>query len=134
PTNQIGAPRETYGYSVVWTGREMIVWGGQDDHGLFVATGARYNPAVDQWFPTSTTSAPAARYRHGAVWVGNRMLIWSGQNFDDEYDLELESGGLYDPATDTWSATTDFGPGRALPVAVWTGTKALFWGGVYSPY
>lgn len=37
-----GAPSARYGHTAVWTGKEMIVWGGEGDN--YLNTGARYKP------------------------------------------------------------------------------------------
>ena len=47
-------------HTAVWTGSEMIVWGGSNGSSYF-NTGGRYNPSTDSWIATSTTNAPAAR-------------------------------------------------------------------------
>ena len=46
------------------------------------------------------------------------------------YDY-LDTGGVYDPASDTWRAmSTASAPWRRIEAsAVWTGTKMLVWGG-----
>jgi hypothetical protein len=44
--------------TAVWTGTEMIVWGGTNAP---TNTGGRYNPSTDSWTATSTTNAPSAR-------------------------------------------------------------------------
>jgi N-acetylneuraminic acid mutarotase len=41
PTATTGAPSARYEHTAVWTGTEMLVWGGEGDSG-FVGTGARY--------------------------------------------------------------------------------------------
>ena len=51
-----GAPAGRYHHTAVWTGSEMIVWGGQDPSGYF-HTGGRYDPSTDSW----TAPAPPAR-------------------------------------------------------------------------
>ena len=61
----------------MWTGSEMIVWGGMPIYG-YLNNGGRYDPATDSWTPTSTTNAPDARYSHTAVWTGNEMIVWGG--------------------------------------------------------
>ena len=61
----------------MWTGSEMIVWGGSWRH---LNTGGRYNPSTDSWTATSTTNAPAARDGHTAVWTGSEMIVWGGYN------------------------------------------------------
>ncbi|MFL6597490.1 MAG: hypothetical protein ACJ8KF_05940 [Chthoniobacterales bacterium] len=70
PTN---APAGRYRHTAVWTGSEMIVWGGFN--GPF-NTGGRYDPSTDSWTPTSTSNAPAGRARHTAVWSDSEMIVW----------------------------------------------------------
>lgn len=110
-------------HSAVWTGSEMIVWGGYD--GGYLNDGARYNPTANSWSTISKTGAPAARSSHSAVWTGSLMLVWGGRS---------PGGGRYNPATDTWSAMATDGaptPPRRGHSAVWTGTELVLWGGMY---
>src|SRR6266478_2327377 len=88
PTSTTNAPAGRYRHTAVWTGSEMIVWGGFN--GSYLNTGGRYNPGTDSWTATSTTSAPAARYSHTAVWTGSQMIVWGGYN-----GSYLNTGGRY---------------------------------------
>ena len=65
-------------HTAVWTGSEMIVWGGIPGEGRCLNTGGRYNPATDAWTATSTRAAPEARLHHTAVWTGSEMIVWGG--------------------------------------------------------
>ena len=56
-TSTTNAPAARYYHTAVWTGSEMIVWGGYNARYLF-NTGGRYNPSTDSWTATSTTNAP----------------------------------------------------------------------------
>ncbi len=69
-TTLTNAPAARNLHTAVWTGSEMIVWGGDNSGGL-LNTGGRYNPSTDSWTATSTTNAPAARNVHTAVWTGS---------------------------------------------------------------
>jgi N-acetylneuraminic acid mutarotase len=73
-TSTTGAPTVRYIHTAVWTGTEMIIWGGGGN--LIVNTGGRYNPATDGWTATSTTNAPTGRDSHTAVWTGSEMIVW----------------------------------------------------------
>jgi N-acetylneuraminic acid mutarotase len=109
--------------TAVWTGTEMIVWGG--DFSQFPGTGGRYNPSTDKWKPTSTgANVPLSRFKHTAVWTGSEMIVWGGYPF---YDV----GGRYDPSTDSWSRLSTVGApyARENHSAVWTGTEMIVWGG-----
>jgi len=92
-TSTTNAPDARFGHSAVWTGSEMIVWGGYAFGPVF-NTGGRYNPVTDSWTPTSTTGAPVARWLHTAVWADSeqQMIVWGGLNVSGN---ALNSGGRY---------------------------------------
>jgi hypothetical protein len=69
PTTLINAPTARHAHTAVWTGSEMIVWGGGGNAGVYFNSGGTYNPITDSWTPTSTTNAPSARNNHKAVWT-----------------------------------------------------------------
>ncbi len=119
------APSYRYGHSAIWTGSEMIIWGG-GWNGVS-NTGGRYNPPVDAWQPTGTNNAPSPRMNHTAVWTGDEMIIWGGY----ANPIWLNTGGRYDPLTDTWqSINTDGAPSpRRYHTTVWTGSEMIIWGG-----
>ena len=81
----------------------MIVWGGLDGFGD-VNTGGRYNPSTNSWTATSTAIAPSGRYFHTAVWTGTEMIVSGGYSFS--LDSELNTGGRYNPSTNTWVTTS----------------------------
>ena len=83
-------------HTAVWTGSEMIVWGGYDGS-AWLNTGSRYNPSTDSWTATSLTNAPGGRGVHTAVWTGTEMIVWGGWNFPNR----LNTGGKYNPSTDS---------------------------------
>src|SRR2546429_4889717 len=79
PTSLTNAPAGRTYHTAVWTGSEMIVWGGVDVSGFF-NTGGRYHPTTDSWIATSTTNAPAGREIHTSAWPGNERIVWGGYN------------------------------------------------------
>lgn len=119
-------------HTQVWTGTEMIVWGGFNL--LALNSGGRYNSATDSWSPVSTVNTPSNRYFHTAVWSGNEMIVWGGRENDNDY-LGLNTGGRYNPTTDSWIATNMTGApaGRSNHTAVWTGSEMIVWGGFTNP-
>jgi uncharacterized protein (TIGR03437 family) len=128
-TNLNGAPSPRNGHAAVWTGNEMIVWGGLDGPNFF-NTGRRYNPATDAWTATSTTGAPSARSVPTAVWTGAEMIVWGGSAGNP-----VGGGGRYNPVTDNWQAVAEVAapPARLAHTAIWTGTEMIVWGGVGGP-
>jgi N-acetylneuraminic acid mutarotase len=125
-TSTVNAPSARYQHTAVWTGSEMIVWGGRDENNNLLATGARYNPATDTWTTMSSTNAPTARYLHSAIWTGTEMIVWGGIDNGGT----LATGARYNPATDTWTVMSD--SNAPLPrykhAAIWTGSEMLVWG------
>ncbi|PYL50695.1 MAG: hypothetical protein DMF33_12135, partial [Verrucomicrobia bacterium] len=127
PTSVTNAPDARRWHTAVWTGSEMIVWGGISSSGSNLNTGGRYNPSTDSWTATSTTNAPAARELHTAVWTGSEMIVWAG--FEIESDSYVNTGGRYNPSTDSWTATSTAGApaGRGRHTVVWTGSQMIVW-------
>src|ERR1035441_5668403 len=117
-------PSARYSHTAVWTGSEMIVWGGYN--GTVFNDGGRYNPAANTWTAMDTTTAPGARYFHTAVWTGSEMIVWGGNN-----GSYLNDGGRYNPVANTWTAvpTTGAPAARLFHTAVWTGSEMIVWGG-----
>ena len=118
----IGAPSGRIGHTAIWTGSEMIVWGGTSDGTTALNDGARYDPATDTWRPMQ--GAPISRTGHDAVWTGTEMIVWGGDNADN-------SGAAYNPAHDTWRllTVTNAPSPRSGQTAVWTGGEMIVWGG-----
>src|SRR5206468_8621563 len=90
------------------------------------------NPAcADQWGATTTANAPLARDGHTAVWTGSEMIIWGGLFYDGNTLHYLNTGGRYNPSTDSWIATgmTNAPTPRSDHRAVWTGSEMIVWGG-----
>ena len=68
-------------HKAVWTGSEMIVWGGTSFDGTtlsYLNTGAKYNPSTDTWTPFSSDTNASARAGHTMIWTGSEMIIWGG--------------------------------------------------------
>jgi N-acetylneuraminic acid mutarotase len=122
-----GAPTARQDQTAVWTGSEMIVWGGYN--GGYLDNGGRYNPTANNWTAVQTNGAPTRRYYHTAVWTGSEMIIWGGQG----NSIFLGDGARYNPAADTWTPVTSNGApaGRYDHTAVWTGSEMIIWGGSY---
>src|ERR1043166_332383 len=125
-TTLINAPSGRASHTVVWTGNEMIVWGGVGDNFVLLNSGGRYNPNTDSWTETSATEAPTARVGHTAVWTGSEMIIWGGVT-----PMDSNTGGRYDPITDSWTATSVINEpsARSFNTRGWTGPEMIVWGG-----
>jgi N-acetylneuraminic acid mutarotase len=112
-------------HGAVWTGTEMIIWGGVGQFSL-ENDGARYDPVMNSWTAISGLGAPTMRYFHTAAWTGTEMIVWGG------LDTQLIStGGKYNPSTDSWTSMSTVGVPlpRWWPAVVWTGNELMVWGG-----
>ncbi len=122
-----------YNAAQVWTGTQLLVWGGENCAGAACPTfraphlvdGAAYTPATDRWRKLARSPlsgrAPAA-----VAWTGTEMVVWGGVNADGF----LADGAAYDPARDRWRplAGSPLTP-RNRPMSAWTGRELLVWGG-----
>ena len=124
----------TYNHVAIWTGTEMIVWGGLALTGVPaslqpVNSGWRYDPATGIVSAFTGADAPTARSDANAIWTGNEMIVWGGI---DENGDALNDGARYDPVTDSWTVLPDISNVMApsLPSSiVWTGSEAIVWNG-----
>lgn len=118
------------GLGSVWTGKELICWGGLISSG-WQNSGAVYDYWTDGWRLMSTVNAPLGRIGHGRIWDGRRMLVWGGGRYST--DLYAD-GGCYDPGLDSWSPITTVGAPQARRnhLTSWTNTgtfEMFIWGG-----
>lgn len=128
PIATTGAPEPRYNHTALWTGSQMLVWGGSGkSFPSAVGTGGRYDPATNTWTPITANGAPPARHSHCAEWTGSKMIVWGGFG-TAAYET---TGGVYDPATDSWSPMTTTGApsGRVKMACAWTGKELVVWGG-----
>lgn len=110
----------------VWTGSELIVWGGGSLKQGLSATGAAYDPALDSW--RRIADAPVGLNLASGVWTGSEMLVF-GSLLDNRNWAETRTsvGAAYDPDTDTWRALP---PSHLSPQATsadWVGSRMVAW-------
>jgi hypothetical protein len=129
PIATTGAPTP-HGYAAtVWTGRELVMLGGQAaDPDLKTYA---YDPATDRW-RTSASDRPASLSPTGmaAVWTGSEVLTF-GLAVDADGMPAPGGGGRYEPAADRWDLLPAEGSpaGRSFPNALWTGSELVVFGG-----
>jgi hypothetical protein len=82
----------------VWTGRRMLVWGGETlVGGKFVAPphGLAFDPVTGRW--SSLRPSPLrGRNLPQVVWTGTRMIVWGGWSIDN--GQRYSDGAAYRPA------------------------------------
>jgi N-acetylneuraminic acid mutarotase len=110
--------------ATVWTGRELILWGGGTDYNAnFFADGAAYDPEAG-W--RSIADGPlSARAYSLAAWTGSEVLIWGGSGTPGP----LNDGAAYSPDSDTWRMLPPAPWSLPAPAAhAWTGKELVLFG------
>lgn len=143
-TSNSNTPARRELQTAVWTGSKMIVWGGCADgctNYFGTNTGGIFDPEFNNvdntygiWKPTNLENSPTGRLSHTATWAGSKMIVWGGVNtflVGGSGKQYYNSGGIYDPATDSWTAmsTVNAPTARYAHSAVWTGRHLIIWGG-----
>ena len=142
-----GAPSGRRDATAVWTGKEMIVWGGSDGSKV-LNTGGRYDPALNQWVALPESPLAARRY-HTAVWTGTEMIVWGGRDdADPNKPVSFDDGARFDLEKNEWKkiAEPKLKEGAFLArykhTALWTRSLAapgasyagemIIWGGIWA--
>lgn len=117
-------------HSAVWTGSDMIVWGGTPGNdNVPAADGAAFDPATNTW-RTIAAAPMEPRAGHSAIWTGSEMILWGGSAGPDGPSNGAQAhGAAYDPATDSWRPIAEAPAGRLSHSVVWTGSEMIVWGG-----
>ena len=129
-----GCPKSRLFASGVWTGSEVIFWGGEDNSYYPIKDpGGAYNPATDSWRVISSANAPSPREWVNPVWAETEMIIWGGADTISNYNSPpiLNDAYAYNPLTDTWRTVPFEGAPspRINVISAWTGSELLIWGG-----
>jgi hypothetical protein len=96
-----GAPKLRYNFAATWTGSAMFIFGGSDDKGPAVATGALYDPVDKTWAEADCGLANCERGDYDSAFAdGNVVHIWGGAYGN------APAGLSYDLVGHAWSAWT----------------------------
>jgi hypothetical protein len=93
-------------HALVWTGSEMLVWGGTGSSptqsvfdSVYPRGGAAYDPVHDRWRRIPDAPIPG-RDHPIAVWTGRELVVFGGYRGGNA-TTRLD-GAAYDPATNHW--------------------------------
>ncbi len=111
----------------IWTGTEMVIWGGFVNGVGMVDNGAAYDPTSDLWRTIATPpTALGGRQKHRAIWSGTEMIIVGGEGI---YPVTAPfSVAAYNPSLDSWRSLAHAGGRKDFP-AVWTSNSLFLFGG-----
>jgi len=114
------------GAVAVWTGSEVVVWGGGGPGDASVFQGAAYDPDGDVW--RRITDAPLGLNSADGMWTGREVLVFGSLlGSGNIADTRTSVGAAYDPATDRWR---ELAPSKLSPQAtsaVWAGDRMVAW-------
>ena len=121
------------GQASVWTGRELLVWGGAAPRGAGSAglsDGAAYNPSTRTWSRVPP-SPLAPRLGATAVWMGTEAMFWGGERDQGSSGHTFADGAAYNPATRTWRLLPPAPlKARTGATAIWDGAEVIVFGGM----
>ncbi len=83
-----GAPSARFHAASAWTGRTMVVWGGESA-GTPTGTGSAYDPALNTWtaLPVGLTPRSSA----GSAWSGDVLFMFGGTLTGGGFTQELQA-------------------------------------------
>ncbi len=118
-TPTIAAPTGRYHHIAIWTGSEVIIFGGQTNVGTAAVTGWRYDPSSNEWRGNIASNAHAILTGHiGSEFYRGSMFILTTGLYNFEYEL----------ATDEWSSSaSDYIPLSGAVAAA--GSRMFHFGG-----
>jgi Ca2+-binding RTX toxin-like protein len=114
PTGSMTVPRVDHTATLLPNGK-VLVAGGCCGSGE-PATAELYDPSTGSW--TATAGPPeTARFNHTATLLSDGKVLVAGGFGEGILPATLASAELYDPATDSWSATGSLNTARAQHTA-----------------
>jgi hypothetical protein len=120
-------PRLLVSAVTVWTGRDLILWGGNERFGdpPHFNEGYAFDAATLTW-RTLPPSPLSGRSWSAGAWTGREVVIWGGATGHSSDDGMRGDGAAYDPAADSWRTIAQ-APIDPTPVigAVWTGNEMI---------
>jgi len=122
-------PPTNAGRLAVWTGKELVGWGGGCCGDAF-SDGAAYNPATNRWRKLPVSPLAGSQSPVGA-WTGRELVILVG-NLDPDgkpWPARLARAAAYDPARNSWRRLPPLPDGHTGALAVWDGKEVLVVGG-----
>jgi hypothetical protein len=121
---ELGAPSGL----LVWTGHELITWGG-GCCGDVTEGGAAYDPVTRRW-RTLPKAPVAGQQRPLGVWTGKELIVLPGRRADHD---ERTGGAAYDPVKNAWRRIASPPQERLGSTVVWDGKEVLVVGGWGTP-
>jgi len=118
---------------VVWTGKELIDWGGGCCGDAF-ATGWGFNPVTNRWRKLPSSPLAPSQSPSG-VWTGHELIaLVSGLDPDGKpYPSGFARIAAYNPVSNAWRRLAPLPGARFNAQVVWDGHEMLVIGGIGAP-
>jgi len=88
-----GAPSGRIGAASVWTGSEILVWGGNS-----MVNGGSYNPTSGTWRQMQWSGGPIGSSEGASAWNGTSLIVLGGNYSDSQNDPQVTAdGGIFTP-------------------------------------
>jgi hypothetical protein len=124
--------------AAVWTGRELLLWGGDTpvtgaraDGAMRPGDGLAYDPAAGRWRRLRPPPGVPLERARAAGWTGKELLVVDARAAELNATGGWLRGAAYDPAADRWRRLA---PSPRLPsgellerTVLWAGTRLLVW-------
>ena len=130
--SELPAPPEVRsGAATVWTGSQLLAWGGYefvgsgDEHPD--ADGFAFDAAARTWEPLPA-SPLGGRASPADAWTGRELVIWGGSIGLPSGEGYAADGAAYDPLTRAWRSLPPAPISGRAPFSVWTGDELIVWG------
>lgn len=112
-----GPPNGLSEHTAIWTGTEMITFGGRKNGGGLENNFYKYNPIDDTWVQGNNTNKPISTIYHTAIWTGDKMIVYGGPD---------EIAGIYDPSINSWENQNIVNNLNFVKhTAIWTGNAMI---------
>jgi hypothetical protein len=112
PMPMDNGPHGRRDFSMCWTGKMILVWGGNNHAGDVVEerekgaanvpwnTVMAFNPTTKKWQAMPNDTAPKARSDCVTIWTGKEMIVWGGHTpFESGF---YSDGYAYNPRLNRW--------------------------------
>jgi hypothetical protein len=125
-------PAVRVGAAEVWTGSQLLVWGGRpggNEEQPPRSDGDLFDVASNSWEAIPPAPIEGRSYA-AAAWTGSELIVWGGWDgsFKGDEPGTFADGAAFDPASRRWRTLPPNGLSARAPLSVWTGDDLIVWG------
>ena len=76
----------------MWTGTEMLVWGGWGPGLIKFGNGGRYDPVTNTWTAMTAPNLSGPRQGYTGIWTGQALLVFGGSELTASHVQQQDYG------------------------------------------